>query len=789
MGLKISGSGSADARGREGDTLSAANGGTVKIFYDSNSLSSGHILGGRLYSNGRPKMQGLVSPAENGAALLKPVFQWSAAKDPEGDPVSYQLQVSGTEDFKNTVINVEGIKGEQYTSTKNLVGTYFFWRVRAMDIAGYGAWSDAWKFFTDTTPPVSHVDALPDFINTTEFQVSWTGTDDSSGIASYTIWAALDNQTFRPWLNNTANLSAYYQGKDGHKYSFYSSAIDLAENREAAHLLADTFTSVDITPPVSGIVDLAPYQASKTFPVAWSARDNSSGIAMYTVFFSDNGGEFTAWMDSVTSTTAQFQGKENHEYAFYVIATDNAGNVEEPRGPAGISRTKVDLTTPVTYVSLGEPNYGLSPAFVSPATPIYLQGLDAYSGVNDSFYIIDNREAKQYAGPILEGASGSHNLTFWSVDRAGNREALNIFWFFVDRDPPAATLRINGPNWTGPSEVFVSAQAAIVLEAQDRGSGVNWTEYNLDGRGYVQYTKPLKFDSPGVHSLSYRSVDMVGNVGADKTVRIAADIQPPVTKVVSASALSKVTQNIELNATDAGSGVAATYFRIVREGVKPGAYQAGTEAVMEATEDHLADGNYTVQFYSVDNVGNAERVQELRIKVDTKVTVNLGFKGDITVSEDHYLLQGTTEPGAKVTVNGDTVVVNADGTFAYDLGLSEGRNRAVVSITDPAGNVFNQTHYITYNRPLTESAWLLPLVVVIIAAAGAGAFLFLRRRTRAGPQAGPAATGAPLGQVRAPTPGTQPPAGAPAPVPPPIPPAEPPGRAPPPVPPPIPPPN
>ena len=53
-----------------------------------------------------------------------------------------------------------------------------------------------------------------------------------------------------------------------------------------------------------------------------------------------------------------------------------------------------------------------------------------------------------------------------------------------------------------------------------------------------------------------------------------------------------------------------------------------------------------------------------------------------------FLVQGTTEPGATVTVNSEPVDVGADGTFKKAVALSrEGWNTIVIRATDPAGNM------------------------------------------------------------------------------------------------------
>lgn len=53
-----------------------------------------------------------------------------------------------------------------------------------------------------------------------------------------------------------------------------------------------------------------------------------------------------------------------------------------------------------------------------------------------------------------------------------------------------------------------------------------------------------------------------------------------------------------------------------------------------------------------------------------------------------FLIQGTTEPGASVTINDEGVEVSAEGTFSKTVAVHEqGRNVIVIRATDPAGNV------------------------------------------------------------------------------------------------------
>ena len=92
-------------------------------------------------------------------------------------------------------------------------------------------------------------------------------------------------------------------------------------------------------------MDLSPFPAcfsGLTFTVNWSGWDgkNGSGIGTYTVYVSDNGGKYAAWLTNVTQTSAAFTGQAGHKYRFYSVATDEAGNVQK-RPRAAQASTKI----------------------------------------------------------------------------------------------------------------------------------------------------------------------------------------------------------------------------------------------------------------------------------------------------------------------------------------------------------------------------------------------------------------------------------------------------------------
>lgn len=92
----------------------------------------------------------------------------------------------------------------------------------------------------------------------------------------------------------------------------------------------EVINTIDSIAPSSSISELHETQKSTSFDVEWSGTDDlfGSGIRSYTVYVSDNDGEYQPWISDTTETSTIFTGEKGHTYKFYSIATDNVGNTE-----------------------------------------------------------------------------------------------------------------------------------------------------------------------------------------------------------------------------------------------------------------------------------------------------------------------------------------------------------------------------------------------------------------------------------------------------------------------------
>jgi len=217
----------------------------------------------------------------------------------------------------------------------------------------------------DDVAPVSSVAALPATVYTTQFEVSWSGEDDAggSGISRYDIYVSVDGGTFSLWHTAAEAGSAMYTGAFGHTYAFYSVAVDFAGNVEQAPTEADATTTVaDITAPSSAVAALPATVYTTQFEVSWSGEDDAggSGISRYDIYVSVDGGAFSLWHTAAEAGSAIYTGAFGHTYAFYSVAVDFAGNVEQTPADADTRTTVQDTVAPTATLQ--------KPSMPKPAT-------------------------------------------------------------------------------------------------------------------------------------------------------------------------------------------------------------------------------------------------------------------------------------------------------------------------------------------------------------------------------------------------------------------------------------
>lgn len=467
-------------------------------------------------------------------------------------------------------------------------------------------------------------------------QISWRFVTYANG---YNVYEIIDGKPvlLTKNLNNLSYSVSNLSYADHHYYvTSYSNSFGESDpsNTVVAKLIIDT------TAPVTKAD--APKEWTNQSPVAvtLTANDDVTGVAK--TYYAVNDGAFAEG----NAFTINEEGES--KISFYSV--DKAGNTEATQ----TIYVKMDKTAPVTK------------ATKSAAATILLTAEDERSGVEKTLYSINGADYAEGATVTLE-KEGANKVSFYSVDKAGNREEEQIIEVELDRTAPVTTANV--PTTWSKEDVTVN------LTASDEGSGVAKTMYSLNGSEYTEGTS-FTVNKEGVNKISFYSVDQAGNVEEAKSAEVKIDRTAPVTASNAPTGWSKEDVALNLIAVDAGSGVAKTLYSI-----------NGAEYVEGTSFTVNQEGVTKVSFYSVDQLGNIETQQSIEVKIDKTAPVTGAdapanwSKDDVTVSlKPTDELSGVTD--TYYSIDGGEKMKGTSFTVK-----EEGIHQVVFYSVDAAGNI------------------------------------------------------------------------------------------------------
>jgi hypothetical protein len=190
--------------------------------------------------------------------------------------------------------------------------------------------------------------------------------------------------------------------------------------------------TIDNAKPTSRVLTLPATQCTTGINLQWSGNDEGSGISDFTILVSDNGEPPVPLMSNTTATSTSFQGQIGHTYAFYSVARDNTGNLEEPHAspdatvsivavapPTITAPPAVSVTTGINAASCG--------AFISDATLGAAMARSNCSGVT----VTRDGVPADHFFPV-----GSTTITYTATDGAGNTSTARQRVTVTDQTPP-----------------------------------------------------------------------------------------------------------------------------------------------------------------------------------------------------------------------------------------------------------------------------------------------------------------------------------------------------------------
>ena len=245
---------------------------------------------------------------------------------------------------------------------------------------------------------------------------------------------------------------------------------------------------------------------------------DDTGMGVKNIYYTING---DIWLEY----TAPFKIDSEGITKLYYYSEDYAGNKERIK----YKTVKIDKSMPTTICNISGEK-GVSGWFISDVT-IKLFAEDEISGINKTFYRIDNEEWKEYEEAIVFSEDGVHNISYYSIDNAGNIEEEKSETFKIDKVHPQVLIhkpregylyvenREIMPTITG--KTIIIGYITIEVGATNHESGINRVEFYIDNNFQTaDFDEPYEWTwdylSFGTHQIKAVAYDNAGNYGSNE---------------------------------------------------------------------------------------------------------------------------------------------------------------------------------------------------------------------------------------------------------------------------------
>jgi hypothetical protein len=231
-------------------------------------------------------------------------------------------------------------------------------------------------------------------------------------------------------------------------------------------------------------------------------------------------------LDGQTNKTIQgnttFRIQANGLHSIQVFGNDSGGinfQSEIRYFTLDTNQPAVSILDPLTNQFFGQS---------APSFSISVQGVN----LDEMWYTIDdgvtNIPVYSYLGSVsqVEWDKKSHesiSLIFYANDSFGRVGDDTIV---IYKDVNAPTTSIDFTVYNPPNQIISSTR--FTFNATDDGSGVSTIEYKINDGSWITYTGSFTLSgfSPGIYSIAYRSVDLVGNIESEKVLNVELVLPP-----------------------------------------------------------------------------------------------------------------------------------------------------------------------------------------------------------------------------------------------------------------------
>jgi len=499
--------------------------------------------------------------------------------------------------------------------------------------------------------------------------------------------------------------------------TFYAWAKDAAGNVSAVKSATVVVSLPDTAAPVVTFT-LPATATSLTVPVASLSATDNVAVTGYLVnkVATPPAASATGWTAAAPASVTAVAGSNT----FYAWAKDAAGNVSAVKS-ATVVVSLPDTAAPVVTFTL--------PATATSLT-VPVASLSATDNIAVTGYLVNKVATPPAASATgwtaaapasVTAVAGSNTFYAWAKDAAGNVSAVK-----------SATVVVSLPDTAAPVVTFslpaTATNLTIVVSSFSATDNVAVTGYLITTSATVPAasaagwtaTPPASVTAVvGSNTFYAWAKDAVGNVSAVKSATVVVSIPDTIAPVVSfilpATSTSLTVPVASLSASD---NVAVTGYLVNKVATPPAASAAGWTATAPASVTAVAGSN-TFYAWAKDAAGNVSAVKSASVTVTTApaadttlptLTISALANGSYT-NKVTLNVSGTASDASgikSVTVNGQLVIVNADGSFSHAVTLAAGANTITTIATDTAGNQQVDARTVTYDLNIPVLAVTAP---------------------------------------------------------------------------------
>jgi len=417
-----------------------------------------------------------------------------------------------------------------------------------------------------------------------------------------------------------------------------------------------TIPVLSITQPTEGFI-------TKTTPL--SVAGTVSGTAPITV--TANGSQMTVETNGVVSGLVTLVEGSNTVNFIAMDATGGSATV--------VRRVILDSQSPVVNLTSPIDNFLTNQATVT----VHGTAMDSTSvtvTVNGAIVPMTNGS---FSVPIAL-IEGLNTIAIVATDAAGNSTHIEKT---VRKDTQSPILNLSSPadslitnhenvNVTGT----VKDSAAVQLTVKTGSGNPFPLEIGLDG----SFSSTVNL-TEGTNTITISTADAAGNTSAISRL-VIRDSQWPIIDITSpldSIVTSNSTVTVSGTVTDSHLAVLTVAGSLVA--VNPDGFYS--------TQVNLNEGRNNISVVALDRAGNITTLTRFVIRDSQSPMINLTSPVDsLTTDQSDVTVSGmiTDSTAVVLTINGNTVSVDAGGVFSYQVPVGEGLNTMTVVATDAAGN-------------------------------------------------------------------------------------------------------